>query len=148
MIVPIAVLGGVLTSIARIRRWSAVTGSWYGRWTIAKTVVVVAALAVALTARRHLRRVDFASSDASASAHASAATITRSAAGSRWQAVLGVEILLLIGAVGLGTVLSAVAPPPERLLVKLGPSPVPAPATTSHRHGIYHAGQVVFHENK
>ena len=130
VIVPIAVLGGVLTSIARIQRWSAVTGSSYGRWTIAKTLVVVAALAVAWTARRRLRRIDSSSSDASASPDAYAATITRSVAGSRWQAVLGVEILLLLGAVGLGTVLSAIAPPPELLLVELGPSPVPAPATT------------------
>ena len=130
VIVPIAVLGGVLTSFARIPGWSAVTGSSYGRWTIAKTVVVVAALAVAWTARRHLRRVDLSSSDASASADASAATVRRSVAGSRWPAVLSVEMVLVVGAVGLGTVLSATAPPPERLLVELGPSPVPTPATT------------------
>ena len=130
VIVPIAVLGGVLTSIARIPRWSAVTGSSYGRWTIAKTVVVVAALAVAWTARRRLRRVDHERSEAYASADAPAATVTRSVAGSRWPAVLGVEIVLLIGAVGFGTVLSSIAPPPERLRVELGPSPVPAPATT------------------
>ena len=39
-------------------------------------------------------------------------------------------MVLLVGAVGLGTVLSSITPPPERLLVELGPSPVPEPATT------------------
>ena len=130
VIVPVAVLGGVATSIARIPGWSAVTGSSYGRWTVAKTVVVAAALAVAGTARRHLRRVDSASSDASARLDASAPTAPPAVAGDRWRAVLGVEMVLLVGAVGLGTVLSSITPPPERLLVELGPSPVPEPATT------------------
>ena len=47
---------GVINAWRQLRRWSAITDSTYGRWLIAKLVVVVLVVGVAFLARRFVRR--------------------------------------------------------------------------------------------
>ena len=120
VIVPVAVLAGLVTSLSRVGSIGALTASSYGRWSIAKATAVAAALVVAASARRRTRHIA-----------PSESPLSRAGIGdSRWPTVLTVEMVLLVGAIGVGTVLASTPPPLTQRFVELGPSPLPDPTTT------------------
>lgn len=115
VIVPAAVTAGVATAVGRLGGTRALTGSPYGRWVIAKAALVAIALGLAFVARRSASRLG-----------------GNDAAG--WVRVVSIEAVLVVAAIGTGSVLSSTAPPPPpasaQVAGELGPSPIPGLTVT------------------
>ena len=128
VIVPVAVAAGLATALGRLPTLGRVADTTYGRWVIVKAALIAAALAAAFLVRRSVITGTINTVDLAAVPSASPAG--SAALSPRWVRVLSVEMVMIVGGVGAGVVLSSVAPPRERVLVDLGPSPVPAPTVT------------------